>query len=208
MDTIYIDETIKEEKLSLTIEKDCNILIFNHCFKNITINILDNIKVQINEFNKEQPDITDVNFKINNNSELVYNLSNIVNSNYDLNINILYNGLNSKVATNIHSIVSDKEFININGIVENFAKNNELIENVQVLLKNNGSCLVKPDMLISTKEVSANHLVGISPIRNEELNYLMGKGLSKETSKKLIYSSFILSNILNDELKTKIKQEL
>ena len=208
MDTIYIDETKKEEELNLTIEKDCKILIFNHCFKNITINILDNVKVQINEFNKAQTDITDINFKINNNSELTYNLSNIVSSNYNLNINILYNGLNSKVATNIHSIVSDKEIININGTVLNNYKNNELLEKVKVLLINNGSCEVNPDMLISTKEVSANHLVGISPIRNEELNYLMGKGLSKETSKKLIYSSFILSNIINDELKTKIKQEL
>lgn len=208
MDTIYINDKDKEiDFLNLTLEKDTNIIIFKHCFKNITINVLDNINIQINEFNKEQTDETNINFIINNNSKLVYNLSNIVENKYNLNINITYNGVNSHVATNIHSIVSNKEIININGKVQNFAKNNELIENVQVLLKEKALCEVNPYMLISTKEVSANHLVGISPIRTEELLYLMGKGLSKTSSESLIYKSFI-SSILNDELKTKIKEEL
>jgi len=82
------------------------------------------------------------------------------------------------------------------------------LESVQVLLKNNGKCEVEPDMLISTKEIIANHLVGISPVRKEELNYLMSKCLSRQSAENLIYKSFILSNIKQEELREKIKENL
>lgn len=207
METIYIyDEHLIEKDLN--IEKDTNILIFNNCFKKLNINVLDNIKVKINEFNNIQTNDTYIDINIGSNSEIVYNLSNIINDKYNLKINILYKGFNSKVQTNIHSIVDGNLYLKLKGKVENEYKNNELLESVQVLLKNNGKCEVDPDMLISTKEIIANHLVGISRVRNDELNYLMSKCLSKKTSEKLIYESFILSNIKNEELKLKIKENL
>ena len=207
METINIyNENLEEKKI--TIDCDTNILIFNNCLKTLDINVLDNVKVEINDFNNTQSEKTHINLNIGNDSELTYNLSNIVNQNYQLKINIAYNGSNSKVKANIHSIVKGTEYIDLNGIVKNENKNNELLENIKVLLKESGKCEVKPDMLINTREVKANHLVAISKIRDESLNYLMSKGISKKLSEDLIYKSFILSNIKNEELKNNIKEIL
>jgi len=207
METIYIYNECIDEKI-LNINNDTNILIFNNCLKRLNINVLDNVKVEINEFNNNQKDDTIINLNIKNNSEILYNLSNLINDKYNIKINIIYEGSNSKVQTNIHSIVEGSASIKINGVVKNECKNNELLESVQVLLKNNGKCEVEPDMLISTKEIIANHLVGISPVRKEELNYLMSKCLSRQSAENLIYKSFILSNIKQEELREKIKENL
>jgi len=209
MDTIYISNKYdKKEFLDLTIEKDTNITIFNQKLKKININVLDNVLVNLNEFNLVASDTTEIVFSINNNSTLTYNLSNIIDNNYKLNIKINYEGNNSKIETNIHSIVKKEEKINLIGTIKNECKNNELLEQVKVMLIENGKCEVNPDMAIATNEVVANHKVAISSIRDKELFYLMSKGLSEYSANNLIKKSFLISNINNEELKTQINNYL
>jgi len=206
MDTINIFEELEnnKEELELILTKNTTINILNQKFKNINLTILDNIEVIINEFNNNNTEKANITFSIHSNSLLTYNLSNIINNNYNLSINIEYKGNNSKVLTNIHSLVKGNEKIIIKGQVENAYKNNELLENVKVLLINDGTCEVNPDMLIDTKEVIANHKVAISPLRNTELFYLMSKGITKVSAEKLLKTSFLISNIDDNELKEKI----
>lgn len=209
MDTIYIcNEFDKKEVLDLTIEKNTNINIFNQKLKKINIKVLDNVLVNLNEFNTISSDTTEIIFSIKNHSTLTYNLSNIIDNNYKLNIKINYEGNNSKVETNIHSIVKGEETINLIGTIKNECKNNELLEQVKVMLIENGKCEVNPDMAIATNEVVANHKVAISNIRDKELFYLMSKGLSENTANNLIKRSFLISNITNDELKSRINNYL
>ena len=59
-------------------------------------------------------------------------------------------------------------------------------------------------MLIDTNLVVANHKVAISYLRDNDLFYLMSKGISRKKSEELIKKSFLLSNLSNEKLKEKI----
>jgi len=209
MDTIYIcNEYDKKEFLNLIIDKDTNIIIFNQQIKQMNIKVLNNVVVNINEFNNLALDNKEIRFTIKNSSILNYNLSSIIDSKEKLDIKINYEGNESTVNTNIHSIVKGEEKINITGTIKNECKNNTLLEKVKVMLLDKGKCDVNPDMEIKTNAVNANHLVAISNIRNKELFYLMCKGLSLSAANDLIKRSFLLSNITNEELKLKINDYL
>ena len=62
-------------------------------------------------------------------------------------------------------------------------------------------------MVVNTNEVIANHGISIGGVNEEELFYLMCKGISKANAIKLIEEGFILS-IMDNELKERIKNIL
>lgn len=49
--------------------------------------------------------------------------------------------------------------------------------------------------MCSSNEVVANHLTTIGTFNSDELDYLMGKGLSIDSSKELLLKGFIYSNM-------------
>jgi len=209
MDTIYLcNEYDKNEFLDLIIDKDTNIIIFNQQIKKVNMQVLDNVTVNINEFNNLILDDRVITITINNNSTLNYNLSSIIDRNHTLDIKINYEGNESNVNANIHSIVKGTETINITGTIKNESKNNTLLERVKVMLLEDGKCEVNPDIEIKTNAVNANHLVAISNIRDNELFYLMSKGISISLANDLIKRSFLICNIKNEELKLKINEYL
>jgi len=83
MDTIYLcNEYDKNEFLDLIIDKDTNIIIFNQQIKKVNMQVLDNVTVNINEFNNLILDDRVITITINNNSTLNYNLSSIIDRNH------------------------------------------------------------------------------------------------------------------------------
>jgi len=76
------------------------------------------------------------------------------------------------------------------------------------MLLEDGKCEVNPDIEIKTNAVNANHLVAISNIRDNELFYLMSKGISISLANDLIKRSFLIGNIKDEELKLKINEYL
>lgn len=209
MDTIYLcNEYDKNEFLDLIIDKDTNIIIFNQQIKKVNMQVLDNVTVNINEFNNLTLDDRVITITIKKNATINYNLSSIIESSHALNIKINYEGNESKVNANIHSIVKGTETINITGTIKNESKNNTLLERVKVMLLEDGKCEVNPDIEIKTNAVNANHLVAISNIRDNELFYLMSKGISISLANDLIKRSFLIGNIKDEELKLKINEYL
>lgn len=209
MDTINLCNVYdKNEFLDLIIDKDTNINLFNEQIKKINIKVLNNVFVNLNEFTNLALDKKEITITINNNSTLNYNLSSIIDRNHTLDIKINYEGNESNVNANIHSIVKGTETINITGTIKNESKNNTLLERVKVMLLEDGKCEVNPDIEIKTNAVNANHLVAISNIRDNELFYLMSKGISISLANDLIKRSFLIGNIQNEELKMKINEYL
>lgn len=85
-----------------------------------------------------------------------------------------------------------KSSLKIMADVKEKTVNNFVVEDVKAL-NQGGDILVEPDMMIATNEVMANHFVTIGSIRDEELFYLMSKGLSKDGAIKLILDGFLKS---------------
>lgn len=81
--------------------------------------------------------------------------------------------------------------IEVNGHVKKNTKNNLMNESIQVLNVNGKKCEIIPNMLVSSKEVVANHAASIAHINENEIFYLQSKGILLQDAKKLIEEGFI-----------------
>lgn len=195
---IIVDNNINKE-----------VCLFNEKYENINIIIKDNAFLIIDYFNDINKLKTKVNIEIGNKSSMIFNYSYINKNNYELNIDINYKSELSSVVINIKGINNNGlSSINAIGKVNTNNINNVLDEKIKIININNGKSICKPIMLINTSKVIANHENAIGSINEEELFYLMSKGLSKKIAEKLICYGYLLSNMHNEELKDKIKDYL
>ena len=195
---IIVDNNINKE-----------VCLFNEKYENINIIIKDNAFLIIDYFNDIEKLKTKVNIEIGNKSSIIFNHSYMNKNNYELNIDINYKSELSSVVINIKGINNNGlSSINAIGKVNTNNINNVLDEKIKIININNGKSICKPIMLINTSKVIANHENAIGSINEEELFYLMSKGLSKENAEKLLCKGYLLSNMLNEELKDKINEYL
>ncbi len=133
----------------------------------------------------------------------------IAEKKYGLDINTKLYGDNIYGTVNIRGINEEEGTIKVlmNGRVAGNTHGNTLNEYARVLNKSYMSTVLIPNLLVDTNEIEANHGVSIGMIREEELFYLMSKGIPKHTAVKLIEEGFILS-IMPDEVKKKIQNIL
>ena len=191
--------------------------------ENVVINIEGNVILHdinnINkEFNIELEDNSKLDLYLIKKSECDYNISFSLLNNVKLNLNMLIlNNNKNKVTVNINMLGnSSKAILDIRGMnidndsnldiicnvyVKKNTKDNELIENLKGLIKNeNDTIKISPVMKIDTNEVSANHLVTIGSFNKEELFYLESLGLDKDNAQNMLTNSFLKHNMRNIEL--------
>ena len=195
---IIVDNNINKE-----------ICLFNEKYENINIIIKDNASLFIDYFNDIEKLKTKINIEIGNKSSIIFNHSYLNKNSYELNIDVNYKSELSSAVINIKGI-NDNGLSSINAIgkVESNNINNVLDEKIKIININNGKSICKPIMLINTSKVIANHENAIGSINEEELFYLMSKGLTKENAIKLLCKGYLLSNMHNEELKDKINEYL
>lgn len=195
---IIVDNNINKE-----------VCLFNEKYESINIIIKDNASLIMDYFNDIDKLKTKINIEIGNKSSLIFNHSYLNKNSYELNIDVNYKSELSSVVINIKGI-NDNGLSSINAIgkVESNNINNVLDEKIKLININNGKAICKPIMLINTSKVIANHENAIGNMNEEELFYLMSKGLSKKIAEKLICNGYLLSNMYNEELKDKIKDYL
>ena len=195
---IIVDNNINKE-----------ICLFNEKYENINIIIKDNASLFIDYFNDIEKLKTKINIEIGNKSSIIFNHSYLNKNSYELNIDVNYKSELSSAVINIKGI-NDNGLSSINAIgkVESNNINNVLDEKIKIININNGKSICKPIMLINTSKVIANHENAIGSINEEELFYLMSKGLTKENAIKLFCKGYLLSNMHNEELKDKINEYL
>lgn len=169
---------------------------------NITVTIDENVVFRIDMINVLKKDLK-ININLAHNSKLYWNqlLLNTGDNKIDVTVSLL--GNNCKSFLKIRGINETKESkLNLvcDGIIKDGTIDTELIEDLKGLILNEDTIKISPNMIVNTSEVMANHFVTIGPINEEELFYLMSKGLSEELARKLIKKAF-MESILSEELK-------
>ncbi len=118
----------------------------------------------------------------------------------DLKIKIYHQKSNTKSNIIIKSALKDNADIKIDSLVkiEPLAKNSDtwFASNV-LLLSDKAKIQVIPSLEIFEKDIKAGHAATIGRVNDQELFYLMSRGLSEKTAKSLIVQGFIES-ILNE----------
>ncbi len=175
--------------------------------KVLEVNISDNAKFLFYQVRELENDC-DISFTLGENSDLEYRLLvlnqnkhkitvNVVMPNDGAKANIIVRALNTKENSNLDIVV--------NGKILSDTKDNELVEDLKgLIIDDNETIKISPNMMAHTNEVLANHFVTIGTFNKEELFYLMSKGLSEESAKTLLKNAF-LTNILSDYLVKKME---
>ncbi len=181
--------------------------LFNCNIINLEIEIDNNASLIINSFNIIDKIDTNIIIKANNKSSITFNHSFINNGKYNLNIYTDFLKEEGNILLNIHGINNGGTLnTNIDGFVHTDKFNNILDENIRIYNFNNGIVTSNPNMYISTSKVIANHNTIIGSVREDELFYLMSKGINKKEAINLIIKGFLVKIITNNDLKIKMQE--
>ena len=206
---IMKQKNIVQEKVDLVITSDTKITIFNNEISNLNLKVMPNTKLIVNDFRIIKKEKTKIKITAEDNAHITYNHAFINQGDYDLDIKLDMVGNNSYLLLNVHGITdAGNTNINIDGKIGKTNLNNEFLEKVHLININQGKAKCVPNILIANKEVVANHEVSIGKLNDNELEYLMSKGITKGSAKKLILNGFLIDIINDKKLKIKIKEIL
>ena len=207
-ESIKLDSKINE---SLIYVKDNSTLNIINPYKSLDLNILidEDKTLDVNLFNNVGPLTININVESKSNSVLNFNNSFIAEEKYELNIDTNLYGDNIKNNVNIRGIneKGGAVVIKMNGVVAGETKDNEISEYARIINKSDESTVLIPNLIVNTSEVLANHGVSIGGLNENEIFYLMSKGINEADAKKIIEHGFILS-IMDDNVKENIKNIL
>jgi len=194
---------------NLEIKKDTHITIFNNEINILSIKVLPSVKAVVNDFRIINNSKTNINIVVLDKAEVIYNHAFINYSKYDLDIKLDMSGNNGYTRINIHGITDGGNTrVNVDGIIGKNNFNNEFLEHIRLVNINDGKAICVPNILIANSKVAANHEATVGKLSDNELEYLMSKGIGLKSANKLILDGFIINAIKNKELVVKIKEIL
>lgn len=217
----------------ITFKKNCDYDLIYENNVNITINVLDNVFVRLFIYSENIDILSNVIYNIfdngrvlvykfyaNNNvlenvtmnlngymSRIDYSFSNIVKDNEKYNFVINHNNSNSISNLSNRSICLDNAKIdyNIDTVVDNGNVNCNMNQDTKVINMGDNKSTIRPNMYISEDDVEARHASVIGTLNEDELFYLMSRGIDYNNSVKLLVKGYIFSNLeLDMEKRNKI----
>ena len=225
------------EEINLDLNNNENyIIVTDFDNGNINLNVIRDVKCNVLLFSKLKSNVN-LNVKINENANLkidVISMNSMTNDYYNfdligeyanLEMNVLSLSKNAKkeftyfvnhLAPETKSTVSNygisfENGINnfkVNGIIKPNMKNSDVRQLTKgLILDPTGECLAEPILLIDYYDVKAYHGATIGKISDDDLFYLMSRGLTKDEAFMLIINGILTPFVkdLNDEL---IKEEV
>ncbi len=225
------------EDINLDFKEDGNyIIVTDFDCNNITFNLNDNVKINMVLFSKMKSNVN-LNVTINENANLKIDVISMNNNTLDtynfnlvkdyatlqmnvlslakdgkkvftFNVNHLAPETKSTVSNNGISFDNGKNYFKVNGIIKPNMKNSDVRQITKgLILASTGECLAEPILLIDYHDVKAYHGATIGKISDDDLFYLMSRGLSKDEAFMLIINGLLEPFVKNisDEL---IKEEV
>lgn len=211
MNKIQVEDITNEER-NITIDKDSTIIIKNSKVKlnfdiktNITIFILfldSDIELTINTKNnlilnifsvdtslKETINLNHDNIKFN----YTYSTINKNNNRYKIDVNHLGNNIESYIVSHGINLENDLSFT-INAKVPNEIIGVKTTQDSRIILED-GTALIKPNLLVDIDEVEANHSAYIGSFNEDEMFYLKTRRICEKDAIKLLAKSFLIGNM-------------
>ena len=207
----YID--CDDVNLNIHVDKSKCINLFEYSYDNdISINnkySIDNkASLIINKFycNKNSNEIIDINLN-GEKASIKYNFSSISSGIDRYKINIYHN--DKETSSDIFNKTIAKEnscnYFDINSYVENGILDTKLNQNTKIITLGESDNRINPNMYTYDNSTTAVHSSVVGSVNENELFYLMSRGISYDDSINLIVKGNILSNInIPDEYWQKI----
>lgn len=165
---------------------------------NILYNISDNATLLLFKFYSNKRISEDIVINLNGYmSKIDYNFSNICIGDENYNIVIKHNNSNSISDISNKSICLDNGKIefNIDTIVEKGIIKCNMNQDTKIVNLGENNSIIRPNMYISEDDVEARHASVIGNFNEEELFYLMARGIDYNSAIKLLVKGCIFSNL-------------
>ena len=218
MNKLIIDNNI--ETTDIVVDTDTDMLVdLTDSNKNININIAkgvcfkgfiktnktsNNINYLIDEdcdvkINKLSIDCSDtVTIKMNNNNSRVKYTTSIINYSDNSYIQkVIHNSSNTKSVITNHCInVDNNEFkFIVDGICEKNFEGISFKQDNRIINLKDGKSNILPNLIVDTNEVEASHSAYIGTFNEDDIFYMMSRGLTKNECEDLLIKAFLISNM-------------
>lgn len=204
----YFIDYIDSSNINLVIELNDNICInlFEYSNnKDIYINnnyeLNKNSSLILNKFYYNDNTKEDINIDLNKEkANIKYNFSSISKNNDKYNINIFHKNKNtsSDVFNRVVALKDSSNFFDINSYVDNGIKDCYLNQSTKIVSLGESNNRINPNMFIGEESTTAIHSSTIGNINEDDLFYLMSRGIPYKEAINLIIKGIILSNINPD----------
>jgi len=154
----------------------------------------------------------DFNYMLGNGANAEVSTVSIATGEQKHNITVRIENLASHSIGNIvnYGITSDTAHLAFNGIgkIHQGMKGVDNQQETRILsLSKHSEAVANPFLLIDEGDITAGHAASIGQVNEEQIYYLMSRGMSRQESEKLIASGFLTpfaDNIQNNELKNEL----
>ena len=124
-----------------------------------------------------------------------YSNINIKDNDHNININHLGNNITSKITNHGINTTDSKLSYVINTVVpKDYTRINTNQDSKIIVLKDNNST-IKPNLLIDNDDIEANHSAYIGRFKEDNIFYLMTRGISREDATTLLVRSFLIGDM-------------
>ena len=207
----YVD--CDKVNFNIIVEKDICINLFEYSNnKNINISnnyyLYKNASLILSKFfsNNTTNEVINIYLK-EDGANIKYNFSSISNGNDKYSMNVYHEGIktNSDIFNRTIAKEGSSNIFDINSFVDNGIKECYLNQQTKIITLGDSNNKINPNMFISEESTTAIHSSVIGCIREEDLFYLMSRGINYSDSVNLIVKGMLLSNInVNMEYREKI----
>jgi Fe-S cluster assembly protein SufD len=116
--------------------------------------------------------------------------------NQSVNLTLIHAAPHTKARVTLKAVVEDSAHLNLNGLIkvnEAGQDTDSYLSEKVLLLSPKATASAIPNLEILANEVKCSHSATIGPIDEEQLFYLMSRGLSKEKATSLLAEGFLKS---------------
>jgi Fe-S cluster assembly protein SufD len=225
--------SVNNDILTIDIKGNSNIILINKVYKDIVINILDNVesnifelrdnnnekynykytlgtnsKVIVNKFNYSDNYSEDISVNLNGyEASIIFNLSVISLNHHIYNININHNNKKTISNVNNHGVTLNDASIDfvVNGTIKKGMINSVINQDNKIISMGNGKNTIKPNLFIDENMVEARHGASIGRFNEDEIFYLESRGIPKSVGYHLLMKGFLINKLaISDDIIAKL----
>ena len=207
-DIVYLDKFVS--RAEVIVNGSCTLNAINlHNNLSLDVSISKKSSLILNIFDYAVSDEIKIDVTLDDGANLILNNAFISEENYGLTIDTKLYGSNIDVYVNVRGINEENASSRVimNGSIAGETRGSCMSEYAKIINKSENSAVLIPNLVVDTNEVEANHGVSIGSIDQNEIFYLLSKGIGYDDATKMIENGFLLA-IMNDEVKEKIKNIL
>ena len=123
-----------------------------------------------------------------------YNNINYSDNVFEISINHLASNTHSEVFNHGVNVFNNKLTYVVNGVVLKECDKCICNQDNQIINMIDGKSTICPNLLIDNYDVDSNHSAYIGKFKDEEIFYLMSRGISRDVSYRLLLNGFLINS--------------